>query len=233
MKLQKKYSNLVVFAGHSHAPANDVASIHQKYFTSINTGVLGGSASHSRVDGVKLSESEDPNVSFTGATNDDVFYVEVDAHNRVRIRVWDATDGKFIGETFMINSFDPDYFTYTEDRYSDDDIFFANGAAITNKTVTANSITVEFPSVPKESLAARVYKLVATDADGNEVVGYVVPSYQLDDRTTPITMTLSGLTADTEYTLEIYALNPVYSNDIADKGTVCSEAISCKFTTEK
>ena len=58
-----------------------------------------------------------------------------------------------------------------------------------------------------------------------------MPSYQLDDRTTPITMTLSGLTADTEYTLEIYALNPVYSNDIADKGTVCSEAISITFST--
>ena len=232
-ELQKKYPNLVVFAGHSHAPANDVASVHQKYFTAINTGVLGGSASQSRADGVKLAESTDPNVSYTAGVNDDVYYVEVDAHNRIRIRVWDATDGKFIGETFMINSFDPEYFVYTEDRYSDDDIFFAEDAAITKKEVTATAVTVEFPSVPKESLAARVYKLVATDNSGNEIVGYVVPAYHLDDRTTPITMTLSGLTAETEYTLEIYALNPVYSNDIADKGTVCSEAISINFTTAK
>lgn len=239
MDLQKKYSNLVIFAGHSHAPANDVASVHQEYFTAINTGVLGGSASHTKVDGVSLKDMAnpkesvyDPNVSYTGGENDDVYYIEVDAHNRVKIRVWDATEGKFIGATFLIDSFDPDLFKYTEDRYTNDDIFFTEDAAVTVKETTSTTVTVEFPSVPAESLAARVYKLVATDAEGNEVVGYVVSAYQVGDRETPITMTLSGLKSNTEYTLNIYAMNPLYSNDIADEGTICSEPITITFSTK-
>ena len=52
--LQSKYSNLIVISGHSHYPANDVASIYQKYFTAINTGVLGGAAGQSKVDGNAL-----------------------------------------------------------------------------------------------------------------------------------------------------------------------------------
>ena len=231
-ELQKKYPNLVVFAGHSHAPINDVASIHQEYFTAINTGVLGGSAAQSRVDGAKFSDSTDPNVSYSSATHDDVYLVEVDSYNRVRIRIWDATSESFVGEEWMVDSFDPYGFKYTEDRYDNDDIFFPENAVITEKAVTATSVTVEFPSVPAESLAARVYKLVATDAEGNEVVGYRVPAYYDGDRTAPIAMTLSGLDPETTYTLTVYALNPLYSNDIADKGTICSEALTVTFTTE-
>lgn len=231
-ELEKKYPNLVVFAGHSHAPINDTASIHQEYFTAINTGVLGGGAAQSKVDGAKFSDSTDPNVSYSSATHDDVYLVEVDSYNRVRVRIWDTASADFVGETYMVDSFDPYGFKYTEDRYDNDDIFFPENAVITEKAVTATSVTVEFPSVPAESLAARVYKLVATDAEGNEVVGYRVPAYYEGDRTTPITMTLSGLTANTEYTLTVYALNPLYSNDIADKGTICSEALSTTFTTE-
>ncbi len=231
-ELEKKYPNLVVFAGHSHAPINDAASIYQEYFTAINTGVLGGSAAQSRVDGAKFSDSTDPNVSYSSATHDDVYLVEVDSYNRVRIRIWDATSASFVGEEWMVDSFDPYGFKYTEDRYDNDDIFFPENAVITEKAVTATSVTVEFPSVPAESLAARVYKLIATDAEGNEVVGYRVPAYYDGDRTAPITMTLSGLDPETTYTLAVYALNPLYSNDIADKGTICSEALTVTFTTE-
>lgn len=237
-ELQSKYPNLIVISGHSHAPTNDLASIHQKYFTSINTGVLGGNPGQSKLDGKTFKNMKDsshadydPNVTYTDGFADDVFLIDIDAYNRVRIRVWDTQSGSIVGETFMIDSFDPYGFKYTEDRFDNDDIFFSEDAEIKTSNLTSSDVKLTFNSVPAESVVARVYKLVATDANGNEVIGYVVPAYYVGDRTTPINATLTGLTPNTKYTLEIYALNPLYSYDIADKGTICSEAISTTFTT--
>lgn len=231
--LQSKYSNLVVFSGHSHAPINDVASIHQEYFTSLNTGVLGGSSGQSRVDGVKLDTlaETNPNVTVSAGNNDDVYLIEVDAHNRVRIRVWDTKTQNFVGETFMVDSFDPFGFKYTEGRYSDSDIFFDSDAVISEGTISTNAITVTFPMVSADSVVARLYKLVATDAEGNETVGYVAPEYYTG-QVAPITTTISGLKPNTDYTLEIYAINPMYSYDIMDKGAIYSEPLTATFTTE-
>ena len=237
-ELQSKYPNLVVFSGHSHAPINDVASIHQKYFTSLNTGVLGGAASQSRVDGATLDSMADPthanynpNVTETAGNNDDVFVIEVDSHNRVRIRVWDTATQTFVGETFMVDSFDPHGFKYTEGRYDDSDIFFDDDAVITEGAATANAITITFPMVSADSVVARVYKIVATDADGNEIVGYVAPEYYTGV-VAPITATMTGLKPNTEYNFEIYAINPMYSYNILDKGAIWSEPITGTFTTE-
>ncbi|MBR4872337.1 MAG: leucine-rich repeat protein [Clostridia bacterium] len=237
-ELQSKYPNLVVFSGHSHAPINDVASIHQKYFTSLNTGVLGGAAAQSRVDGATLDSMADPthanynpNVIETASNNDDVFVIEVDSHNRVRIRIWDTATQTFVGETFMVDSFDPYGFKYTEGRYDDSDIFFDDDAAITESAVTANAITITFPMVSADSVVARVYKIVATDADGNEVVGYVAPEYYTGV-VAPITMTMTGLKPNTEYDFEVYAINPMYSYNVLDKGAIWSAPITGTFTTE-
>lgn len=237
-ELQSKYPNLVVFSGHSHAPINDVASIHQKYFTSLNTGVLGGSAAQSRVDGATLDSMADPthanynpNVTETAGNNDDVFVIEVDSHNRVRIRVWDTATQTFVGETFMVDSFDPHGFKYTEGRYDDSDIFFDDDAVITESAATANAITITFPMVSADSVVARVYKIVATDADGNEIVGYVAPEYYTGV-VAPITATMTGLKPNTEYTFEIYAINPMYSYNILDKGAIWSAPLTGTFTTE-
>ena len=233
-ELQSKYPNLIVISGHSHAPSNDPASIHQKYFTSLNTGVLGGSSGQSRVEGEKFDDltKTDPNVIYANGNNDDVYFIEIDQHNRVRVRVWDTATNGFIGETWLIDSFDPNAFQYTESRYTDEDIFFADDAEINITDVFATSIDLSFPTVSADSVVARVYKLVARDNAGNEVIGYVVPEYYAD-RTSAITTALRGLAPATEYTLEIYAINPMYSYDIMDKGAIWSEPITDSFTTQE
>ena len=236
LDLQNKYSNLIVISGHSHFPANDVASIHQKHFTAINTGVLGGSAGQSRVDGNKLSDMDDsdPNVTVSAGNNDDVFVIEVDSNNVVTIRVWDGASASFIGETWVVDSFDPDFFRYTEDRFDNDDIFFAEDATITEELVASTAITVKFPSVAVDSVEARVYKLIATSkVTGNQVIGYVVPEYYNISDPITITATLSGLESNADYTLEVYALNPLYSFDIASKDTIVSDPLSLTFKTRR
>lgn len=241
LELESKYPNLIVFSGHSHFPINDVASIFQKDFTALNTGVLGGNCAQSRVDGVKFSDMKDstnanydPNVSYSAGNNDDVYLIEVDSNNCVTIRIWDSATGSFIGETWTVDSFDKEDFKYTKNRYTNDDIFFADGAAVTQDLLSSSAITVTFPSVPVGSVAARVYKLVATaTVTGNQTVGYVIPEYYLDDRTSPISATISGLTPNMPYTLEIYALNPLYSLDITDTGTICSKPLTLSFTTRR
>ena len=145
---QKQYSNLIVFSGHTHLALNDECSIHQKDFTSINTGALAG-ISQAKVNGTKIYMNQ---VKYPQA----VYVVEADEFGRVRVRMWNSLDQNgFYGETWMIDSYNKDEFKYTEDRYSNEDIFFAEDAEVTVKSVTETSVTIEFPHVPEESLTAR------------------------------------------------------------------------------
>lgn len=80
------YPNVIVFAGHSHHSLVDEASIHQDAYTTVGTGALSEAAQ--------------------------VHLVEVDAYGRVRIRHYDGDAQAFVGETWRIDSYDPDEFAY-------------------------------------------------------------------------------------------------------------------------
>lgn len=86
-EMLSEYPNLVVFAGHSHFPLVDNRSIHQGEFTTVGTGAL------SEVAQVHL--------------------VEVDVYGRTRIRHYSSDTQSFVGDTWMIDSYDPDDFVYT------------------------------------------------------------------------------------------------------------------------
>ena len=222
--VQKQYSNAIVFSGHTHVPINDECSIHQKDFTSINTGALSG-ITRAKANGTNITMD---NIKYPQAA----YLVEADAYGRVRVRMWSAMDGGFYGDTWMIDSYDKDEFEYTEDRFSDEDIFFAEGAAVTVTNVTETSITVKVPHVPAESLSARAYEFVVTDAKGNVVKKvYRSLAYYKDDFNQVASVTIDGLTAGTEYTVSVRAANPLYNYNVTADSTLFSAPLTKTFTT--
>ena len=205
--LQDKYSNLVIFAGHSHHPINDECSIHQETNTTIGTGTLQVSQVH---------------------------LVEVDEYGRVRFRKYSGTEQDFIGETWFVDSFDTRDFVYTADRFDESDLFFADDAEITVTSIGSNAISISFLPVPKESLTARAYRIEATNTNGEVVSSQIVEhKYYAEDYATPVAATLTELLPDTAYTVSVYAINPLYLTDFEAESAFVSAPITASITTEK
>lgn len=224
-EMQSKYENLVVFSGHTHFPANDECSIWQKDFTSINTGTL-NYAMRSMVNGEWINIPNNRQNIAQG------FIVEMDAEGRMRVRVWDVFQSKIIGETWLVESWNKESFYYNENRFSEEDIFFAEDAEVGVEALYTTAAIISFPPVPKESLSGRVYEIKLLDEYGDLIsTQYKGTEYFNEDFDTPIKVSVSGLESDTEYTVEVRALNSLYTAEITQKGTLYSEAISTTFTT--
>ena len=220
--MQSKYDNLVVFSGHTHFPANDECSIYQDKFTSINTGTL-NYAMRSMLNNSWVDMPDRHNIAQS-------FLVEIDADSRMRVRCWDVLQGKFVGETWLVEPWDKEDFYYTPDRFTKDDIFFADDAKVTLGMNTAGLATISFPPVPTESLSGRVYKITLKDAGGTvkqtlyKGVEYFNESKEL------ISVGLSGLAVGKEYTVEVCAVNSLYTAEISSRGTLTSKPITLTFT---
>ena len=222
--LQSKYENLVVFSGHSHFPAGDECSVHQDRFTSVNTGGLYYST-QSVMDGKEIVVPNKFNMA-------QCLLVEMDAEGRMRIRCWDVLRERFTEESWLIESFDKDAFVYTPDRFSEKDLFFAEGSKITVDQIQDSSVQISFPAVPAESLMGRVYEIVAKDQAGNTVFKeYVGVEYFNEAYDVPLKHGISGLSPNTEYTVSVRAINSLYSAEITDEGTLYSQPISASFKT--
>ena len=220
----RKYPQVVNFSGHSHCPLNDEASILQEYYTALGTGTLNYST-RTMVNGEYIDMSN----RYSIAQN---YVVEVDADSNTRIRMWDINKNDYVGETYLIESYTPSGFVYTRDRYDESDLFFAEDAQLELVRVTSNLVSVKFSPVPKESLAGRAYKLAVEDTGGKEVgVRYVSNDFFNEDYETKIQSAVGGLQPETDYVLKVYAVNPMYNDDIKAPGTFYSEPLRISFTT--
>ncbi|MBR4873331.1 MAG: leucine-rich repeat protein [Clostridia bacterium] len=202
--LESKYSNLIIFAGHSHFTVNDECSIHQESYTTVGTGAL------------SMPQAQ---------------LVEVDAYGRVRIRQYDALAESFVGEIWLIGSYDPVDFIYTEDRFESTDLFFAEGAEITVTDLGATTATISFLPVPAESLTARAYKIVLSNAEGEIIsTAFLETEYFKENYTTPLTFNFESLTSLAEYTASVYAINPLYDLDFESDSALASTPLTVTFT---
>ena len=209
-----QYPNIVCFSGHSHFACNDECSIHQRDYTSIATGGLYYST-RLLIDG-KVVEMEN---RYEMGQN---YIVEMDANNVMRVRCWDILQEKFVGETWIVESWDKEDFVYTEDRFSDGDLFFADGATITTKETSAYGATISFDPVPQESLTARIYKVVVKDGDDKTVCERYVSKDFYNEPTAPIEVEIAGLLPETEYSVEVVAMNSLYCSEL-NRGDTTAE----------
>jgi len=221
--MESKYENLVAFFGHSHFPSYDECSVHQENFTSINVGCMYYSM-RSMVDNVWIEMPDKYSMC-------QCLLVELDAEGRMRIRCWDVPQGKFVGKSWLIESWNKEDFVYTVDRFDEDDIFFAEDAKLNIDATFGDSIHISFMPVPPESLSGRVYEITVTDKSGKQVSQeYVGVEYFNEYYDTPIKHGISGLEANSEYTVSVRAVNSLYTAEIRDPGTLYSKPISATFT---
>ena len=157
--------------------------------------------------------------------------VEVDKYGRTRIKCYDILQGKFVGETWMLDSYNPEEFTYTVDRFTNEDIFFAEGAEATLDSIVGNIATISFPVVPEESIAGRVYELQVYEKDGTLVsTQRVADTYYTDQFDRRKSVTLDNLVEGKEYKVLITALNPLYSVELNREQTLRSQPLEITFT---
>ena len=221
--MKSKYSNLVVFSGHTHFPNNDEASIWQGAYTAINTGTLFYTT--------KAYNNDEPILLKNNYEIAQCYVVEVDKNSHVRIRCYDVSQERFVGETWLIDSYDPDDFKYTADRFDADDIFFEDGAAISVDKEYSDAVLISFPPVSENSIAGRVYEIKVFDSQKKLVsTQYVGDEYFKDifDRRIPVS--IGGLTVGQEYTVEVVAINSLYTSNIASEGALRTKALSLTFT---
>ncbi|MBS7007526.1 LamG-like jellyroll fold domain-containing protein [Anaerostipes sp.] len=212
-ELLKEYPQVIDFSGHSHATLNDPRSINQDLgFTAIQDGTIGAYFENEsgKMEGTRPDDSENASQALI---------VEVDADNQVTIRRMDLTAGKYIGKTWNLDV--PDLvknkaYTYTTQKRTEESAVpsFPRGAKMTASNVKDSSVDLTFTQGRNEDKNddgwVHSYRIKAvnketgkTDADKLTFSDYYMPPMKAE-----MTKTLTGLSDDTDYRIEITAINP-------------------------
>lgn len=236
--LYSGYSQVIHFSGHSHTPSVSPLSIWQDGYTTIDVGssfssmsfTLTGSYLNSRLGITAFNNVTSAIPGAVDAANQ-FRIVEVDENNKVRVLTYDmkteslvktpsTTDAEDTLLAFEIDVKNPT--TYTAARAENASApYFKNGAAVTVEA-GADSAVIQFPQAQdNECMAA--YKVVCETENG-EAKNFAF----LDDFYYPTLagsaekFTLTGLTANTAYTVRVIPCN-IWG--------VAGEAITATFTT--
>lgn len=175
-----EFPQVIDFSGHSHYPSNDPRSIWQGEFTAVGTGAL--KYVEFTVDGKnKVHPSGYKNIA-------QMWIVEVDSNNRVRLRNFDALNASLLCEYIIENPADKENRQYTPEL---------------QKNSSCAPAFPENAELKIKKIAGR-YKITvpaAESADGKIVALYRV--YVLDS---------SGKVIDSQYILNNYWLGKTYKD---------------------
>ena len=137
----KPYDNFITFSGHSHWTTANERSIHQRDFTSINTGAVNNMEIENAWD-----EPYQPKRFGSNENESNGYYITVNTDQKVNIERLDLyrmnrdnnVDAR-LGEDWVVDiAAGKAGFTYTENRDTEDPVF-AEGAAVTVQHITATS----------------------------------------------------------------------------------------------
>ncbi len=167
-----QYPQVVDFSGHSHYPLNDPRSLWQGDYTAVGTGAL--YYMELTVEGERVVH---PQGNHREAQ---MWVVEVDASNRIRLRGVDLVEEKWLCEYIINNPADKTARQYTpEQRQADSKPpVFADEANIkVNKF--AGICRVTFPAAsPTDSMPIFLYRAYVYNDKGEEIeMKYLLPKY--------------------------------------------------------
>lgn len=217
----RKYPQAVVFCGHSHYPLGDPRSIHQganpnsknkNYYTVINTA----SITYSEINPGAVDAGIHPE-GFKDVTEGLILYEQ--PNGDIEVRRYDTYRGLEIDpeHRWVLKApFDGSMFQYADIRDKDDNPnnvplrdglpapVFDEGAQLTLDSYSGE-VTVTFPQATDNECVFR-YK-VSVLKNGSEVrSAFVFSQFYLNtDMPKELSYTISGLTANTEYTAEVVA----------------------------
>lgn len=211
--LLKQYPQVIDFSGHSHATLNDPRSINQDLgFTAIQDGTIGAYFENEtgKMEGTRPEDSENASQALM---------VEVDNNNKVTLRRMDLNSGRYIGKSWIVNT--PELvsqknFPYTTQKRTEESAIptFKEGAELTVSDVTETSAKLTFTQGQNEDknddgwIHSYRIKAINKDTGKTELNKLTFSDYYEPPMKEKLTKTLSGLSEDTSYTIEITAMNP-------------------------
>ena len=180
-----KYPQVVHISGHSHFPANDPRAVWQGSFTAINDGGL--AYFELAVDGKngQFPEGKD--------RMSQALIVEVDADNRVLVKVLDVDEGKIMREFLIDNITEENKTKYSFEARKENSSapVFPDGATLSyEKKGLKHFITVPQATVSEDN-EVFVYRITVVNKNGKVVhEDWAFSDYFFSDR--PETITFDG-----------------------------------------
>ena len=184
----KKYPQVVHISGHSHFPANDPRAIWQGEFTAINDGGL--AYFELAVDGKNGQfPEEDDRMS-------QALIVEVDAENRVLVKVLDVDEGKIMREFLIDNIAEENKTKYSFEARKEKASapVFAEGSALSCEKINGKYYVTVPQAKVNEDNEVFIYRIFVTDKYGTTISkDWAFSDYFFSDM--PETITFEGFRA--------------------------------------
>ena len=158
-----KYPQVVHISGHSHFPANDPRAVWQGSFTAINDGGL--AYFELAVDGKNGQFPEEKD------RMSQALIIEVDADNRVLVKVLDVDEGNIMREFLLDNITEKNKVKYSfeaREENSTAPVFDGDAALSYAKKGIRHYITVPLAKVSEDN-EVFIYRIYVTDKNGKAV----------------------------------------------------------------
>jgi len=206
-----KYPQVVDFSGHSHYPMADPRSIHQQYFTSLNTGGLSYyemAMVGYKNDHIFPTDNQGHYARKSALKDQGEFYiVEVDATGATKIIGYDLINDREIVRYDLRTPADPTSYIYTDERYTTSETpYFEEGTEITVTDITRNSITFSFPAAKCKDNVQN-YKILVKKWGITVYTEYILSDTFYLNPPTKFTRSYSGPNFRRPYTIEITAVS--------------------------
>lgn len=198
-----KYSQAVVFSGHSHYPINDPRSIWQGSYTSLGTGTLSYFEMEKDCFAGQFPEGYDQAAQFR--------VVEVDSKGNVVIRNYDLITDSYFGEEYFLTGFGSSAnFKYTSrnrESISTKPVFEKDTTITASKAADGNTV-LSFKGATDKNIV-HDYKITITNKLGIIVYSQSIMShYYLVGYGDIENLNLGEALESGEYTVLLTAQNP-------------------------
>jgi len=209
-----QFPQVINFSGHSHGPINNPIDVWQNSYTQIGTGTL------------KYFEMErdigDNTVPAGSENAAQYLIVEVDANNRVRVSPFNILTEDFMKTPsnaddpaknlvyFIGKPSDPSTFVYTSARKKTASVpQFDEGASLTVTGATADSVSVTFDQA-RDDVCVYGYRISVSDGANPfkpTAEKEIYSEYYFEPMPETLSCTVTGLAANTDYTVTVTPLN--------------------------
>lgn len=204
----KDHSNAITFSGHSHWDMANERSIHQKDFTSLNTGAVNNMEIEDCWD-----ESFQPKRFGSNENECSGYYVEVDEDEIVTVHRMDFYRKREFKSPWTINVNDKENWKYTDTR-DQNPPYFENDAKAEISDITESGCKVTFKQAKDDETDVGHYKLELINNDtglADKTVTLSSYYWQTTDMPEYNYWNVTGLSPETSYTAKITAYDSFYT----------------------
>lgn len=199
--------NVITFSGHSHWDIANERSIHQKDFTSLNTGAVNNMEIEDCWD-----ESFQPKRFGSNENESSGYYIEVGTDNKVTVHRMDFYREREFGEPWVIDVNDKENWQYTDDRDKNAP-YFEEGAAARVENIGETTCRVTFTQAKDDETDVGHYKMELINQEtGAADKTFTISSYywQGDQAPSENYWDVTGLESGTSYKAVITAYDSFY-----------------------